>query len=100
MQGAKDYSANDYNGGYNNANGAVHMLIGCPDQNMKIGLSGAALSVRAWNEHHLAKGDSMADMRLAYGLLKTCIDDTGTPSAIRDMCTNTAGMNSQITAGW
>lgn len=100
MQGAKGYGARDYTGGYNNANRAVHLLVGCSEKSTKIGLSGAALSVRAWNEHHLSQGDSMADMRLAYALLKTCIDDSTTPPEILDLCTRTAGMNSQVTAGW
>jgi len=100
MQGAKDYGARDYAGGYNNADRAVHLLAGCPDKRTKVGLSGAALSVRGWNEHHLAKGDSMADMRLAYALLKTCIDDAGTPPEVLDLCTRTSGMDAQVTAGW
>jgi hypothetical protein len=100
QQSAKDYAASDYVGGYKNADRAVHLMSGCPNKSMKLGLSGAALSARAWNEHHLTAGDSMADMRLAYALLKTCIDDTDTPSEILDLCRNTAGLNARVTGGW
>lgn len=100
LQGAKDYGNSDFALGYAKAGRAVHLIHKCPDGSIKIGLSGAALSVRAWNERHLPQGDSMRDMTLAYGLLKRCIDDDDTPSTVVELCTSTANMDSQVTASW
>jgi len=76
-QAWKDFNAGDYQGGYNNANTAVHLADSCRDGGDRDSALGFALSARALNEHHLSVGDSRTDLNQAEQLLASCQSDVG-----------------------
>lgn len=76
-QAMKDYDADDYEGGYKNANTAVSLADSCPQGGDQDSAKGFALSARALNEHHLSYGDSRTDLNQAEQLLASCQSDVG-----------------------